>query len=265
MSAPEGLMVVGPDEGDIDRAVRELASTIGTRNLPELRLRQAEVVSVQAPFTCTCYLDGDRNNPIPGLNYLIDAMAPQPGALYWMLDGGPGIKLLIGTCRNVWSQIHPYNGGIPESHYVDVGRHSRTNNNTNWADNFWNPSTNTPAANLSPAGANTAELRFGHRLSRVTYTVNAWQYMGPNFGNMRITIQGGPDNKFPNEVQIGGDFQGYSASPANMVSAIFGTVTIDTPGTYLVRIKKLGTKHASSTDYFVAFIGICFSVTALNV
>lgn len=85
-------------DSELNEEIRRLASQLGPPSGVTLNLLQGVVFSVEDD-TCTLVAQGS-STPTSRWRWLLQAYTPEVGQVVWVLDGGPGQKIIIGNTRS---------------------------------------------------------------------------------------------------------------------------------------------------------------------
>jgi hypothetical protein len=100
------------EDHEVDALLRRLAAQIGVEG-DQFKTLQGTVVSMEGP-TCSL-ITSDTTEVSDGWTWLRDSYYPIVGDVVWILDGGPGAKIIIGTTSrdDQWQDAALLNGWLP--------------------------------------------------------------------------------------------------------------------------------------------------------
>lgn len=76
--------------------IRKLAQQlVATQQSPGMKLIQGEVVQEDEDGSLIIRCQGSTVD-VPGWRYLLDGYVPNSGDIVWIIDGGPGSKIVLG-------------------------------------------------------------------------------------------------------------------------------------------------------------------------
>lgn len=230
------------------QVARELAAALGPprQSGQPLRFMQGVVATVDNQSTCTVVAQGG-TAPVGGFRWLFDAYLPTALDVVWIVDGGPGQRFILGVTNGAtWRARGPY--GI----HGEVNGAMTPSDNAGWPFNPLNNGAH-PTYNQSPGGAVVQSITFYAPIQAGTYQFVSRALTGPNVGIHET---------FVNDTSIG-IYNGYSAAYASLVYKQPVQVLIPHNQFAKIEIRKLGLKHASSTDYYILWMSLSWGRTAL--